>query len=82
MPKQRLVEINLFDKLFKNFLKSKVDNKENDFIAKLRKKDPELANIYSDWNDKMNASIMKSKAVLQKLGKNTSHLDDFINKYH
>lgn len=82
MPKQRLVEINLFDKLFKSFLKSKVDNKESEFISKLRKKDPELANIYSDWNDKMNASIMKSKSVLQKLGKDTSHLDDFIKKYY
>ena len=82
MPKNRLVEINLFDKLFKTFLKSKVDNKDSQFIAKLRKKDPELANIYSDWNDKMNASIMKTKSVMQKLGKDTSNIDDFINKYH
>ena len=81
MPKNRLVEITLFDKLFKTFLKSKIDNKESQFIDRLRKKDPELANIYSDWNEKLNASMMKQKSVLQKLGKDTSHIDDFIKKY-
>jgi hypothetical protein len=35
MSKRVLLEINLFDKLFKSFLKSKSEKKELDFIEQL-----------------------------------------------
>ena len=50
MQKRRLVEINMFSKLWDLFLNAKEKNKEQDFIKKMMKTDPELARMYHNWN--------------------------------
>ena len=50
MQKRRLVEINMFDKLFDLFINAKSKKREHEFIQKMKKNDPELGKLYSDWN--------------------------------
>ena len=48
MSKRILVkEAGLMD-FFKSFFQAKVDNKESQWLSKLRKADPDLADIWSD----------------------------------
>jgi hypothetical protein len=80
MSKRVLLEINLFDKLFKSFLKSKSEKKELDFIKKMRKINPELADKWSDWNSTMDRSLVNIKRSLEKKGLDTTEIDKVLNK--
>lgn len=80
MSKRVLLEINLFDKLFKSFLKSKSEKKELDFIKKMRKINPELADKWSDWNSTMDRSLSNIKNSLEKKGLDTTEIDKVLNK--
>ena len=80
MPKKTLVELNLFDKLFKSFLKSKSEKKELDFIKKMRKINPELANKWNDWNQSMDRALVNLKTDMQKKGLDTKEIDKVLNK--
>ena len=79
MSKRVLLEINLFDKLFKSFLKSKSEKKELDFIKKMRKINPELADKWSDWNSTMDRSLVNIKHSLEKKGLDTTEIDKVLN---
>jgi hypothetical protein len=80
MSKKTLVELNLFDKLFKSFLKSKSEKKELDFIKKMRKINPELANKWNDWNQSMDRALVNLKTDMQKKGLDTKEIDKVLNK--
>ena len=59
-------------KLFNLFIKAKSGKREQDFIRKIKKQDPKLGKLYSDWNDKMDAALMSMKSTLQSQGLDTS----------
>ncbi len=80
MPKKTLVELNLFDKLFKSFLKSKSEKKELDFIKKMRKINPELGDKWNDWNQTMDRALVNLKNDMQKKGLDTKEIDKVLNK--
>ena len=80
MSKKTLVELNLFDKLFKSFLKSKSEKKELDFINKMRKINPELGNKWNDWNQTMDRALSNLKNDMQKKGLDTKEIDKVLNK--
>ena len=80
MSKRVLLEINLFDKLFKSFLKSKSEKKELDFIKKMRKINPELASKWNDWNQSMDRALVNLKTDMQKKGLDTKEIDKVLNK--
>lgn len=80
MSKQRLVEANVFSKLFNLFIKAKVDNKEHQFIKNIEKKDPQLGKLYSMWNDKMDIALNQMKGILQSKGLDTTEIDKVLNK--
>ena len=80
MSKKTLVELNLFDKLFKSFLKSKSEKKELDFIKKMRKINPELASKWNDWNQSMDRALVNLKTDMQKKGLDTKEIDKVLNK--
>lgn len=80
MSKKRLVEVNLFNKLFNVFIKAKVDKKEHQFIKNIEKRDPQLAKLYSMWNDKMDVALNQMKSILQSKGLDTTEIDKVLNK--
>jgi hypothetical protein len=80
MSKKTLVELNLFDKLFKSFLSAKSQKKELDFIKKMRKINPELANKWNDWNQSMDRALVNLKSDLEKKGLDTKEIDKVLNK--
>jgi hypothetical protein len=85
MAKQRLLEVNLFDKLFKTFLKAKAEEKESEWLQTLRKKDPELADIWHDWDDKLSVLMRTNASVLKQRGLEDSDaakdVEDMIKRY-
>ena len=80
MQKRRLVEINMFDKLFDLFINAKSKKREHEFIQKMKKNDPELGKLYSDWNDKMDTALNSMKSILQSKGLDSSKIDKVLNK--
>lgn len=80
MSKKTLVELNLFDRLFKSFLSAKSQKKELDFIKKMRKINPELADKWNDWNQSMDRALMNLRNDLQKKGLDTKEIDKVLNK--
>ena len=81
MRKKILVkEVGLVD-FFKSFFQAKADGRESQWLQKLRKADPDLADIWSDYDDKLSKSMQQQKRDLQSLGLDTSHIDAMIKKY-
>ena len=39
----------------------------------MKKNDPELGKLYSDWNDKMDTALNSMKSILQSTSINTNH---------
>jgi hypothetical protein len=80
MPKQRLIEVNVFNKLLNLFLKAKSNNREHEFIRNISKKDAQLGKLYSIWNDRMDDALVSMKNTLQKQGLDTREIDKILNK--
>jgi hypothetical protein len=81
MSKRILVrEAGLLD-FFKSFFQAKADNKESQWLSKLRKADPDLADIWSDYDKAMNKSVITQINILKRRGLDTSHLDAIVKKY-
>ena len=56
MRKKILVrEAGLVD-FFKSFFQAKADGKESQWLQRLRKADPDLADIWKDYDDKLSTS--------------------------
>jgi hypothetical protein len=66
---------------FKSFFRAKSDGKESEWLSSLRSKSPELADIWTDYDDKLSKDIAFQRQMMQKYGGDTKHLDDFQKKY-
>lgn len=77
----RLLKEGILDRFFSLFLKAKSQNKESQWLSKLRQQDPEIADIWSKWDNDTNALLRQSRDSLKALGGNTSELDALIKKY-
>lgn len=77
-----LIEKNLFQRLFDTFLKAKSQNKEKQFISKIKHKDTKLANAFSKFDDIIIQNQLQMKASMERLGLDTSEIDAFLDKYY
>jgi len=77
----RLLKEGILDRFFSLFLKAKSQNKESQWLSKLRQQDPELADIWSDWDNHTNDALRQSRDSLKAMGGDTSKLDALIKKY-
>lgn len=75
---KRLLSEGVLDKFFNLFLKAKSQKKEAAWLQKLRKEDPELADVWSDWNDSMNDVLSKTRTMAKNSGIDTTNIDTFI----
>jgi hypothetical protein len=81
MRKKILVkEAGLID-FFKSFFNAKSQGKESQWLQRLRKADSGLADIWSDFDDKVSKNMFQQKASLEKLGLDSSHIDKIIKQY-
>ena len=81
MRKKILVrESGLMD-FFKSFFQAKVDGRESQWLQRLRKADSGLADVWSDFDDKVSQSMSSQKKRLQARGLDSSHIDKIIKKY-
>jgi len=80
---KRLLSEGILDKFFSLFLKAKSQNKESDWLARLRKEDPELADIWSEWDAHTDKLLSQSRQSLKKAGieSDYSNVDAIIKKY-
>lgn len=81
MRKKILVKESGVMDFFKSFFQAKADGRESQWLQKLRKADPDLADVWSDYDDKLAKSMQQQKRDLQSLGMDTSHIDAVIKKY-
>lgn len=77
----RLIEVSIWAKMLDLFYKSQKDGRESELLSTLRKKDPEIADIYQDWYKKSAAVLQATKRALDKRGKDTSSIDALLKKY-
>lgn len=77
-----LIEKNLFQKLFNTFLKAKSQDKEQQFISKIKHTDPKLAAAFSEFDNILVSRQLSLKKSLEKLGLDTSGIDNVLNKYY
>jgi hypothetical protein len=73
--KIRLNEIGFLRKLINSFFAAKSDNREDGWIDTLKKHDDELASIFGDFNDRVDAQYKNSISKLQKKGYNVTPMD-------
>jgi len=48
---------------FKSFFKAKADNKESEWLQKLRRVDPKLADVWSDYDKSLSNSMRVQKQL-------------------
>jgi hypothetical protein len=77
----RLLKEGILDRFFSLFLKAKSQNKESQWLSKLRDKDPELADIWSGWDSDMNKLLAATQAMAKKSNLDTTDIDTVIKKY-
>lgn len=81
MRKKTLVrESGLLD-FFQSFFQAKAKGKESEWLQRLRKADSGLADVWSDFDDKVSKSMYQQKRDLQSLGLDSNHIDTIIKKY-
>jgi hypothetical protein len=78
---KRVLSEGVLDKFFDLFLKAKSQNKESGWLSRLRGKDPELADIWSKWDDDMNDILLATKAMAKNRNLDTTDIDSVIKKY-
>ena len=66
MRKKILVKESGLMDFFKSFFQAKVDGRESQWLQRLRKADPDLADVWSDFDDKVSKSMYQQKRDLQK----------------
>jgi arginyl-tRNA synthetase len=81
MSKRVLVKESGIGDFFQSFFKAKADNKESDWLQKLRRADPKLADVWSNYDKALSTSMKNQKATLDRLGIDSSHIDSFVKKY-
>ena len=81
MSKRILVkEAGLMD-FFKSFFQAKANGNESEWLQRLRKADPDLADVWSDYDKSLSNSMRVQKAAMDKLGLDSSHINNFTKKY-
>lgn len=78
---KRVLSEGVLDKFFSLFLKAKSQNKESGWLSRLRDKDPELADIWSQWDDDMDKVLASAKAMAKNRNLDTTDIDSVIKKY-
>lgn len=80
---KRLLSEGILDRFFSLFLKAKAQNKETNWLSRLRKEDPELADIWSEWDKHTDTLLSQSRDALKKAGvdSDSSRVDAIIKKY-
>jgi hypothetical protein len=81
MSKRILVKEAGIADFFKSFFKAKANNKESEWLTRLRKADPKLADVWSDYDKALTRNMSNQKRNLEKLGLNSSGVDAIIKKY-
>jgi hypothetical protein len=66
---------------FKSFFNAKANNKESEWLAKLRKADPNLADVWSDYDKSLTKSMIQQRDMLKRRGLDSSGVDTIIKKY-
>jgi hypothetical protein len=81
MRKKILVkEAGLID-FFKSFFSAKAKGKESEWLKRLRRANPELADTWIEYDDALSRQMWNQKRNLEKLGIDASHIDKMIAKY-
>jgi hypothetical protein len=81
MRKKILVkEAGIID-FFKSFFSAKSKGTESDWLKRLRKANPKLADVWTSYDDKLSKSMWQQKRDLEALGLDASHVDAYIKKY-
>jgi hypothetical protein len=81
MRKKILVrEAGIMD-FFKSFFRAKAKGNESEWLQRLRKANPDLADVWADYDDSVSKSMWQQKKSLEKLGLDASHIDTIIKKY-
>lgn len=81
MSKRILVKEAGIADFFKSFFKAKSQGNESEWLGRLRKADPKLADVWIDYDDKVSKSMWQQKHSLEKLGLDPSKIDAIIKKY-
>jgi hypothetical protein len=81
MSKRILVKEAGLMNFFKSFFKAKADNKESEWLKRLKKADPKLGDIWSDYDKALTKSMQTQKDILKRRGLDTSDIDDYVKKY-
>ena len=81
MSKRILVKEAGIADFFKSFFKAKANNKESEWLTRLRKADPKLADVWSDYDKALTRNMSNQKRNLEKLGLDSSGVDAIIKKY-
>ncbi len=70
--------------LLKGFLNIKSKGKDAEFIQKIRKEDPEAADLWAKWNSDMDKTLMLAKNNFIKAGMTdkAKEIDDLMKKYN
>jgi hypothetical protein len=81
MRKKILVrEAGLMD-FFKSFFRAKSKGNESEWLQRLRKANPDLADVWVDYDNKLSKNMYTQKRALEKLGLDASHVDAIIKQY-
>jgi hypothetical protein len=81
MSKRILVkEAGLMD-FFKSFFQAKANGNESKWLQRLRKADPDLADVWAKYDKTLSNSMRVQKAAMDDLGLDSSHIDAFTKKY-
>jgi hypothetical protein len=78
---KRVLSEGVLDKFFSLFLKAKSQNKESGWLSRLRDKDPELADIWSQWDTDMDKVLASAKAFAKAKNLDSTEIDAVIKKY-
>ena len=81
MSKRILVKEAGIADFFRSFFKAKANNKESEWLTRLRKADPKLADVWSDYDKALTRNMSNQKRNLEKLGLDSSGVDAIIKKY-
>ena len=81
MRKKILVkEAGIMD-FFKSFFRAKSKGNESEWLKRLRKANPDLADVWTNYDDKLSKSMWQQKRDPENLGLDASHIDAMIKKY-
>lgn len=81
MSKRILVKEEGLMDFFKSFFSAKSKGNESEWLQRLRKKNDKLADAWTDYDDALSKSMNTQKKVLQSMGIDTSHIDNYLKKY-